>query len=497
MKKFFFVIVLSTIMILQAFAGGLVSNTNQSASYYRMLARGASTDADAVYYNPAGLAFLEQGFTFSLNTQMIWMKRNITSEFPSLNNPKFEGTLFVPFYPGVYAAYKTGQFTFSLGFNPPAGGGSIEFAHGLPMLERDVSMIPGTLSNLPPPLTTPTNNYEMESYMKGSSIFYAGQAGVSYRLTDMIGVSAGVRMMFANNSYEGYLRNIRINPNGNWTLATDFFKATGDGLAAQAAQATAGAAQAAAGAAAAAAAGDDALAAQLNETAVTLTATAAALNAASSGMLENSESTKPQSLDVKQKGNGFAPILGVHFNLVKLQLSAKYEFRTKVVLTNETIADVGMYPDAVKTRSDVPAILSLAGSYEIIPALKFSAQYVHHFETKAKIQDGTGLVNRQDFINGGTNEILAGLEFKLNDRLILSTGCQYSMVNVSDLWQNDITHNLTNFTLGLGAAFNINEKITLNIGGLNTWYNESFIEHSYTTYNRTNKAIALGIDFRF
>ncbi len=38
-----------------AFGGGIVTNTNQSAAWVRTMVRDASTDADAVYFNPAGL----------------------------------------------------------------------------------------------------------------------------------------------------------------------------------------------------------------------------------------------------------------------------------------------------------------------------------------------------------------------------------------------------------------------------------------------------------
>ena len=41
-----------------AFSGGLVTNTNQSAAWTRMLVRDASTGIDAVFYNPAGLSKL-------------------------------------------------------------------------------------------------------------------------------------------------------------------------------------------------------------------------------------------------------------------------------------------------------------------------------------------------------------------------------------------------------------------------------------------------------
>ena len=498
MKKFFLLIVVSTMMILQAYAGGLVSNTNQSASYYRMLARGASTSGDAVYFNPAGLAFLENGLTVSLNTQMIWMERTLNNDFPGLkkfmdpSNPsapprtgEFVGNLFVPVFPGVYVAYKKNNVTLSLGFNPPAGGGSIEFDKGIPMLEAPISAI-----KLAMPLIT---DYRMDAMMKGSSIVYGVQVGASYRINEMLGFSAGVRMMFASNSYEGYLRDIKINPqhpqlNPNNTMipATNFFAAMGNGLAAQAEQA--------------ALAGDAATAAFLTEKATE--------------MMINSAKTSDKELNASQKGSGIAPIVGLHFSTGKLNLAAKYEFKTTITLTNEpTKDDLNMYPKTEKPRSDVPALLSLAGSYDIVPALRFSFTYIHHFEKQAEIETWESeptpanplngkIEKRQNFIDCGTNEYMAGLEWKLNDKLIISAGCQYSDVSVKDDWQNDITHHLDNFTLGLGAAYHFSDRLTLNIGGLNTWYNTVSKDEKkpipYTqTYDRTNKAIALGIDFRF
>lgn len=51
------------------FAGGFLTNTNQNVLFLRMLARDASTRIDAVYSNPAGLAFIEggDGLHLSLN----------------------------------------------------------------------------------------------------------------------------------------------------------------------------------------------------------------------------------------------------------------------------------------------------------------------------------------------------------------------------------------------------------------------------------------------
>ena len=119
--------------------------------------------------------------------------------------------------------------------------------------------------------------------------------------------------------------------------------------------------------------------------------------------------------------------------------------------------------------------------------------------------EGGVIIQRQDLIDKGTNEFMAGLEWRAIEKLTVSFGCQYTKFGVSEAWQNDITHHLSNFTMGIGAAYHFNDKLTLNIGGLNTWYESatitdktSYAPVSYNqTYDRANKAIAIGIDYKF
>ena len=65
----------------QVLAGGLLTNTNQSAAFLRSVARGTSLDADAVYFNPAGVVFMENGFHIALGDQMAKQTRTITSTY--------------------------------------------------------------------------------------------------------------------------------------------------------------------------------------------------------------------------------------------------------------------------------------------------------------------------------------------------------------------------------------------------------------------------------
>ncbi len=84
MKKQFLLITSLVFIATVAFGGGIVTNSNQSAAWVRSLVRDASTDADAVYFNPAGLVKLQDGFHFSLNSQTIFQSKDVTSNYQFL-----------------------------------------------------------------------------------------------------------------------------------------------------------------------------------------------------------------------------------------------------------------------------------------------------------------------------------------------------------------------------------------------------------------------------
>ena len=134
-----------------AFGGGIVTNTNQSAAWVRTMVRDASTDADAVYFNPAGLIKLDDGFHFSLNSQTIFQNKDVTDNYQFLNpSPKkYHGEVKAPVFPGFYAAWKKNKLAVSFGFNPIGGGGGAEFKTGLPSFETAISdLVPALRAHL-------------------------------------------------------------------------------------------------------------------------------------------------------------------------------------------------------------------------------------------------------------------------------------------------------------------------------------------------------------
>ena len=202
------------------FAGGLVTNTNQSASWARLPARNASVGIDAVYYNPAGLMKLENGFHVSISNQSIFQNREIENSYAGpggaygLNDHLYKGTVTALAFPSVYAVYKMDKFAFSLGFNPIGGGGGAEYTKGLPSFEMSPS-------DLVPMLATAygASAYRLDAYFKGSSTFLGFQGGVSYKVNDWLSFAAGLRYVTATNTYEGHLTDIEVNLPTGWTRA--------------------------------------------------------------------------------------------------------------------------------------------------------------------------------------------------------------------------------------------------------------------------------------
>ena len=198
-------------------AGGLVTNNNQSAMFTRLQNRNASTDIDAVYFNPAGLTKLGNGFFASINNQTITQTQKVISSFPFLSGaPKeYVGDVKAPIFPDVYLVYNTGKLSFSAGFNPIGGGGGAEYKTGLPTFEMPLSVIPASLSAE----GIPTTQYSADIYFKGSSAYMGYQGNVGYKINDKISVAVGMRFVSASNKYKGHINNISINPNlsGFWS----------------------------------------------------------------------------------------------------------------------------------------------------------------------------------------------------------------------------------------------------------------------------------------
>jgi len=214
--------------------------------------------------------------------------------------------------------------------------------------------------------------------------------------------------------------------------------------------------------------------------------------------------TADKEVDCKQSGFGVAPIVGFDFKYDKLNVGVKYEFKTSIDVKNETVVNttgVASFDDKVSTPYDIPALLTAGASYEVLPSLTVSAGYHHFFDSKAKMAN-----DKQKLINGGINEYLAGVEYRINDRFLVSCGTQFTRTGVTDDYQSDLSFSLNSYSLGFGGAINVTKTIKVNLAYFFTNYDDwTKISSNYNNtsvkgtdiYGRTNKAFGIGVDFAF
>ena len=422
-------------------AGGLMTNTNYHIAFDRMMARGATFDIDATFSNPAGLAWGHEGWELSLNFQKPWQYRDI-----KLGETTYEGKASAPIVPALFATYKKNRIAISAMIGIVGSGGFVEYKQGVPMYNM---LLGGMLAANG---ITP-DQYKLNSEMKGKQYIYGGQVNFTYKISDCFAAAVGLRA----NYYDGYYR--------GHVIAADH--------------------------------------PQLGELAKLL-------------------------LDVDQKGWGITPIISLDFHKGPVTVAARYEFRTKLNPKNETnVLDAGLgtnfiaammaadpagaqaklqalaaqlgnytapFADGARTRYDMPALLSLAVGYEFSPKLRATLEY-HFFDDKnAKMAN-----DRQKELKHGTHEILAGVEYDINEKFTVSCGAQRTDYGLSDGYQQNTSFACDSYSIGLGGAWNVTDKIRLNAGYFISLYSDYKKATSYgeETYSRTNNVIGIGIDYKF
>ena len=448
--------------LVTASSATLVTNNNQSAIFLRLPSRAASLELDAVYYNPAGLAVLKDGWHFSLNNQSIWQTKTVENDFPFLNNGTYDGKVKAPVFPGIYGAYKMGKLAFSFGFNPVAGGGSAEFATGLPSFEWNFSALPGMISQM----GIPTNKYSADIYFKGTSVYFGFQFNVSYALSETFSAAIGARYVSASNTYVGHIRSVSINPTmpalgmtGSMITAKSFFTTM-----------------------------------QGYYSAIGNPVGAATMGAYASQMGD-------REVDAKQTASGFTPILSLDFHPTNnLNIALKYEMATKLEFTNETTKDdVGMFPSGAKTRLDIPAFLSVGANYGIMPGLRATASFDYFFDKSA---NRNGL---EDLINSNTFDLGFGLEYDISDFLLVSAGYLMTKVDVMADYQEDLGFDLSADTIAGGFRLKLSPKFDIDLGVMSVSYKSYSKDITYVSgttqlgkyperYSQTTFAVALGLN---
>ena len=493
MRKLLFSTLLALAATSAVHAGGLMTNTNYHIAFDRMFARGATTEIDAAYSNPAGLAWGHEGFQLSLNFQKPWQNRDIETSVPNYLaypaigyagydiNKKYNGVASAPIVPALFASYKKDRWALSTMIGIVGSGGFVKYDEGIPMFNL---MTMGKIfeKSAAAFMTDPQNTivtpemYGINSEVKGKQYIYGGQINFTYKINDNFSAAVGLRA----NYYDGY--------NRGFVTATTHQQ-------------------------------------------------------------YGSQQLMDLKLNVNQRAWGFAPIVSFNYHNGPLTLAARYEFRTKLNTKNDTqelnvtmmgqktdikamaetmgnektlqalaaamgdemAAKIKNYMPDEHVRYDMPSLFVAAVGYEFTKQFRAALEY-HYFDDKHAVMAD----NRQKTLKHGTHEILAGIEYDINKKFTVSCGGQRTDYGISDEYQQNTSFACDSYSLGLGGAWNINDKLRLNVSYFCSLYSNYKCEYIATqkdgkmsggylntaysgsdTYSRSNHVIGVGLDYKF
>ena len=443
-----------------ATAGGILTNTNQSIDFLRNPARDAAIGLDGVYSNPAGVAFMPEGFYLGINWQYAHQTRTIESTNPvfalgkkngGLGVKTFEGVADAPCIPSIQAAYNKGNWSVQFNFSVPGGGGKCEFADGLGSFESVVGSIANQLSPLG------ATGYDMDGYMQGRQYYFGFQLGAAYKIQPNLSVYGGLRLLYGTATYKAKISNIMVNTANGYVDFGSFLQGAETTVDAGINQVNAGIAQyQAAGVPV-----PEALTTKLAQ----LEGTKQSLNALQ-------KYSQGVNLLCNQSSVGVAPVIGIDWRIGKFNFAAKYEFKTQIHMLNEStvneaseIPAVNKFRDGEKIDEDSPAQLAVGAMWNITDDVRLNLGYHHFFDKNVNWYNNT-----QDLLNGGTNEYLAGVEWDITDKLTVSAGTQLTRYQLTDQYMNDMSFVVNSNSFGFGFNYKASDHVTLKAGYFQTNY---------------------------
>ncbi len=495
MRKGLIALAVFTMTTVSTWAGGILTNTNQSVLFLKNPARDAAIGLDGVYSNPAGVAFMPEGFHLAVNWQMAHQTRTITSTNPLFawgkkNDGKttktFEGVANAYMIPSVQAAYNKGNWSVQFNFSMPGGGGVCEYGSGLGSFESAVGGIAYQLKQA----GLGAEGYDVDAYMRGRQYYFGFQLGAAYKINEHWSVYGGLRMLYGDASYKARLNNIQVgmkDAQGEmyWVNFDRFINDNIASINKQLGQAEA------------------ATAAGL----YTQEQLQGAYALAQPG-IDRLEALQKYSQGVNlmsiQTGFGFAPIIGIDYKIGNFNFAAKYEFNTEMKMKNHSTLDKAMeidainkYQDGTEVDEDAPALLTIGAQWSIRPDVRLNLGYHHYFDKNAHWYN-----NAQDLLSHDTNEYLAGIEWDINDKVNVSAGGQITRYGLSDEYMNDMSFVVNSYSVGAGISYKVRENITLTAAYFQTNYSDYDRKNYPTegvsdTFTRTNRVLGLGCQLDF
>ena len=488
MRKIVSVLVVFMMTAVSALAGGILTNTNQSVAFLKNPARDAAIGLDGVYSNPAGVAFMPEGFHLAINWQYAHQTRTVTSTDPMFamgrknkgrTTKTFEGVADAPFIPSVQAAYNKGNWSFQFNFSMPGGGGACEFENGLGSFERAVGSIAGLLKQQ----GLDVQGYDMDAYMRGRQYYFGFQVGAAYKINEHWSVYGGLRALYGDASYRARLSHISVaTSNGSYDFG-EFLEGHINDINRRIGASTAQLQMAAQSGLYTA----EQIAAMQAQAAPQLAAAEASL----ASLYKLHRYGNGVNLQSTQTGFGFAPIIGIDYKIGNFNFAAKYEFNTEMKMKNHStleeplkiegsmanfpgIENINKFEDGTEVSEDTPALLAVGAQWSVLPEVRINAGYHHYYDKNAHWYNDV-----QKKLKSGSDEYLAGVEWDVSPRVNISCGGQLTRYGLTDEYMNDMSFVVNSYSVGAGITYKATDHVKISA---------AYFPTNYEDYNKVTKA---------
>lgn len=436
-----------------------------STEYIRTLNRNASIDADAAFYNPAGLAMMgKNGLYINFSNQTLHKKRTSTMDFYAINvayetqnlwdgetgiidtdniNPDFYtnlsrggldsntdyfAELYTPAMPDLNIIYKADRWAAFISLGIMQAAPEFTFGRGLATVDWGTLAVPEQLAAVNGELLGAARctslTYETNMVVR-TEYYVAGTLGAAYRIFDMLSASAGFRYIY-------YMGRQTIDMTGVEASFTTSFG-----------------------------------------------------GAMSSELYD--DMYNDWHIDTTYKGQSYGIILGTDFRPFKsLNVGVRYEYylpaelkkKTKRFEVNPLLEQTGAL-DIFKDGSDnpdfndgagyahgngtstlkvtYPQSISLGVSYQLFKDLRVEAGGDIYFKSKVDLDGAENDFNTAYRVGGC-------VEYSVNDNMVASIGYSYNNTGIKNECRNEIDPLLLNHSIGTGVGITVNDRLSVNMG---------------------------------
>jgi long-chain fatty acid transport protein len=452
---------------------------NHSVDYVRTLNRNASTGADAAFYNPAGLAYLDyKGLTVQLNCQTYYAKRIHTMDYYGIKyagNPMIPTSNFLnmanglpkeymaetlaPILPGFDLIWKDDRWAVFLNAGITQAAPGMTFNQGLAVIDWGIMAPFETTYAGSGGVSNDILGVWRDSKAVRTEYFLHATVGGVYKIVDWVSAALGVRCIYATAN-----QNITVKYAG---VATE----TPGGY--------------------------------------------------------NVAYTKPWLIDVDVKGVGTGIILGFHFRPIKIiDIGFKYEYYPPMVLEKKTnrffvpgvVASSGnlnIFADGIDTLlleylydpsgfdiTKMTPMNVMKFRKEVKPTLKVTYPQSLALGTSVKIWKGLraevsgeiklmqlrDLDGRENIFNPIGWRAGGCLEWTFLPKATVSAGYVFNDFGVKKGQRNEVDPLLMSHSVGGGFAFGMSEWLDITLGAMYMLYMKERV-YSYEYSNVTGATV--------